>query len=325
MSAVRELRGLRLVRPLLGAARARLAALLDGEGQAYLRDPSNRDPAFERARLRLSPRAEIEAGAGRGRRRRGSAARAPRERTLAALLARAVRAAPRRVRADRPAAGYRRRRARRAGARPARRRVGGGRRRRGLSAAARAAGAAARGPCRRAAARAAPSAAAASCRGAAGCWCCAKPRAAEPPLAPRARRRLHCGTAASPSACRRPRRRALNARLSRLPMALLRSAMTRSPPTIRCRVCMLSARCRSCARRGRGSWRCRISVMRRATAAGGCRQLVVSAGGSADRSRVYSCLIAEAHLMFRWRREVAAAALASISAVVERGRERPAA
>ncbi len=54
MAAVRELRGVRLVRPLLGVAKARLAALLDSERQAYLSDPSNRNQAFERARLRLA-------------------------------------------------------------------------------------------------------------------------------------------------------------------------------------------------------------------------------------------------------------------------------
>src|SRR5947209_8428917 len=53
MSAVRELPGCRLVRPLLAVPRARLAALLAAEGQPFLRDPSNVNPAFERARLRL--------------------------------------------------------------------------------------------------------------------------------------------------------------------------------------------------------------------------------------------------------------------------------
>jgi tRNA(Ile)-lysidine synthase len=53
MSAVRELRGCRLVRPLLSVPRARLAALLADERQPFLRDPSNLNPAFERARLRL--------------------------------------------------------------------------------------------------------------------------------------------------------------------------------------------------------------------------------------------------------------------------------
>ena len=54
MSAVRELPGCRLVRPLLAVPRARLAALLAAEGQPFLDDPSNANPAFERARLRLS-------------------------------------------------------------------------------------------------------------------------------------------------------------------------------------------------------------------------------------------------------------------------------
>ena len=54
MSAVRELRGCRLVRPLLAVPRERLAALLAAEGQPFLRDPSNLDPVFERARLRLA-------------------------------------------------------------------------------------------------------------------------------------------------------------------------------------------------------------------------------------------------------------------------------
>ena len=52
MSAVRELPGCRLVRPLLAVPKARLAALLGAEGQPYLRDPSNLNPLFERARLR---------------------------------------------------------------------------------------------------------------------------------------------------------------------------------------------------------------------------------------------------------------------------------
>jgi tRNA(Ile)-lysidine synthase len=112
MSAVRELPQLRLVRPLLGIAKARLAAFLDALGQPYLQDPSNRNPVFERARLRLA--AESLAAplpAGRGREgpapkawegegqvtehvmdelRANAAARIAREKDLAALLARAV-------------------------------------------------------------------------------------------------------------------------------------------------------------------------------------------------------------------------------------------
>jgi tRNA(Ile)-lysidine synthase len=52
MSAVRELSGLRLLRPLLAVPKARLAAFLAAEGQPFLHDPSNDNPAFERVRLR---------------------------------------------------------------------------------------------------------------------------------------------------------------------------------------------------------------------------------------------------------------------------------
>lgn len=52
MSALRDLGGCRVVRPLLAAPKACLAAFLDGEGQPFLSDPSNRDPRFERSRVR---------------------------------------------------------------------------------------------------------------------------------------------------------------------------------------------------------------------------------------------------------------------------------
>jgi tRNA(Ile)-lysidine synthase len=52
MSALRQLDGVVLLRPLLAVGRGRLAAFLDALGQPYLSDPSNRNPAFERARLR---------------------------------------------------------------------------------------------------------------------------------------------------------------------------------------------------------------------------------------------------------------------------------
>ena len=89
IAAVRELAGLRLVRPLLGVSRARLAAFLEGERQPYLRDPSNRNPAFERVRVRASlDQAAID------RTVKAAAAyaerRIARERALAALLARAA-------------------------------------------------------------------------------------------------------------------------------------------------------------------------------------------------------------------------------------------
>lgn len=48
----RELDGLILARPLLGVSRDRLRALLVSEGQPWIDDPSNENPAFERIRLR---------------------------------------------------------------------------------------------------------------------------------------------------------------------------------------------------------------------------------------------------------------------------------
>lgn len=109
MSAVRELPGLRLVRPLLAVPKARLIAFLDAEGQDYVRDPSNRNPAFERARLRLEaqiiPSLRDQGEGAEGQRPEtgegqqakifrqihdNAAARIAREKELAALLARTV-------------------------------------------------------------------------------------------------------------------------------------------------------------------------------------------------------------------------------------------
>jgi tRNA(Ile)-lysidine synthase len=85
MSAVRELAGCRLVRPLLAVPRARLRAVLAAEDQPFIDDPSNRNPRFERARLRLNLPGEAAAelpALGR--------ARIAREAALAPLLACAV-------------------------------------------------------------------------------------------------------------------------------------------------------------------------------------------------------------------------------------------
>ncbi len=91
MAAVRELPGCRLVRPLLAVSRARLRALLARAGQPFLRDPSNLNPAFERARLRLQgsdiPERREDVAA---ELRACGAARIERERVLDNLLARAV-------------------------------------------------------------------------------------------------------------------------------------------------------------------------------------------------------------------------------------------
>ncbi len=92
MSAVRELDCCRILRPLLGIPKARLAATLAAEGQPFITDPSNRDPAFARARLRAGATAAPDAdlatvldAVGRLGRERMS-----RERARDALLARAV-------------------------------------------------------------------------------------------------------------------------------------------------------------------------------------------------------------------------------------------
>ncbi|OYQ32631.1 tRNA lysidine(34) synthetase TilS [Niveispirillum lacus] len=54
MPAIREMDHLRLIRPLLPVAKARLVATCQAWGQAWVEDPSNGNPAFARARLRLS-------------------------------------------------------------------------------------------------------------------------------------------------------------------------------------------------------------------------------------------------------------------------------
>lgn len=52
MAAVQETRSLRLLRPLLEVAPPRLRATLADQGQDWIEDPSNRNPAFARVRLR---------------------------------------------------------------------------------------------------------------------------------------------------------------------------------------------------------------------------------------------------------------------------------
>ncbi len=52
MAALVEQRNARLLRPLLAVPRAQLTATLEARGVAWIDDPSNADPRFERARLR---------------------------------------------------------------------------------------------------------------------------------------------------------------------------------------------------------------------------------------------------------------------------------
>jgi tRNA(Ile)-lysidine synthase len=54
--------GVAVLRPLLDVPKARLVATLDAEGIAFLSDPSNSDPRFERARLRASSAALVALG-----------------------------------------------------------------------------------------------------------------------------------------------------------------------------------------------------------------------------------------------------------------------
>ncbi len=54
MAAIVEHRDLRLLRPLLGIAKQNLLGWLRAQHQPWLEDPSNRDPRFERARLRAA-------------------------------------------------------------------------------------------------------------------------------------------------------------------------------------------------------------------------------------------------------------------------------
>jgi tRNA(Ile)-lysidine synthase len=55
MAPVREIAGLRLLRPLLAVPKRRLIATLRAAGQSWIEDPSNRSESFARSRLRLAP------------------------------------------------------------------------------------------------------------------------------------------------------------------------------------------------------------------------------------------------------------------------------
>ena len=55
MAPVREIAGLRLLRPLLAVPKHRLIATLRAAGQPWIEDPSNRSETFARSRLRLAP------------------------------------------------------------------------------------------------------------------------------------------------------------------------------------------------------------------------------------------------------------------------------
>lgn len=78
MSPVRELANCRLLRPLLDFPKARLVATLETLGEDWIEDPSNRNPAFARVRIRRGIRAAmldtagLTQGAGRMRQARAA-------------------------------------------------------------------------------------------------------------------------------------------------------------------------------------------------------------------------------------------------------------
>jgi len=98
MSAINEMTGVRILRPLLAVERGRLTATLQALGQAWVEDPSNRDTAFERVRARQLLPALGQAGCGPGYLAGLAAAFADRrlesERAAAGLLARSCRLSP---------------------------------------------------------------------------------------------------------------------------------------------------------------------------------------------------------------------------------------
>lgn len=94
MAPLVETRGLRLLRPLLAASKARLSATLEAWDQPWLEDPSNRDSAFARVRLRRTLAALVPHGLTARRLALAAAelarVRAALEREVAVLLAAAA-------------------------------------------------------------------------------------------------------------------------------------------------------------------------------------------------------------------------------------------
>ncbi|MGD9883082.1 MAG: tRNA lysidine(34) synthetase TilS [Reyranella sp.] len=78
MAALVEFPELRLLRPLLPVSRARLTATLVARGMQWIDDPSNTDPRFERARLRIMCASPVIGGGGpEGRRGKAAVEIAP--------------------------------------------------------------------------------------------------------------------------------------------------------------------------------------------------------------------------------------------------------
>ncbi len=98
MAAVAEAHGLTLVRPLLTVEKERLAATLRRAGQAWIEDPSNRDPSYQRTQVRAALRLLAPEGLG-ARRLAATASRMARVRAAlegmtAEAMSRAVRLEP---------------------------------------------------------------------------------------------------------------------------------------------------------------------------------------------------------------------------------------
>jgi tRNA(Ile)-lysidine synthase len=92
MAALAEHAACRVLRPLLGVARARLTTTVQAAGQRWIDDPSNRDTAYARVRIRQAEARLAEIGLGAeglaATATRLGRARAALERSVGALLAR---------------------------------------------------------------------------------------------------------------------------------------------------------------------------------------------------------------------------------------------
>lgn len=62
MAAIREDRTHRILRPLLAVGKERLSRFLAAQGQDWIEDPSNQNPAFQRVRWRMLDRVELGLG-----------------------------------------------------------------------------------------------------------------------------------------------------------------------------------------------------------------------------------------------------------------------
>lgn len=95
MAAVRETPDVRLLRPLLDVPKTVLRVALEAEGQDWIEDPSNRDPAFARVQVRRSMReGGLEAVALARSAARFGRARQALEASTSKVLARSVRIHP---------------------------------------------------------------------------------------------------------------------------------------------------------------------------------------------------------------------------------------